>query len=268
MPDEPQKPGPVILLATPCFGGLVHQSYMLSVCKLMRCAEREGFALDLALLGSDALITRSRSVLVAKFLDMPQATHLLFVDADIAFEPEQFLRLLRFDEDFVAALYPLKSVDWDALPRRAVAGEPLRSAGLTYVGTLLESPRRQVRDGFATAKYAGTGFQLIRRAVFERLIAAHPELHFTSVHTIAREAPRSDNLYALFDCQIDPETGEYLSEDYAFCRRWRALGGDIWLDLKSALTHVGSDHFRGDATVRLEGANKAAERSGDGEGEP
>lgn len=242
---------PVILLATPCFGGLVQQSYMLSVCKLMRRAEAEGFTLDLALLGSDALITRSRSVLVAKFLDTAEATHLLFVDADIAFEPEQVLRLLRFDVEFAAAFYPLKSVDWDALPRRAVGGEPLRAAGLTYVGSLLEPPQRRVRDGFATAKYAGTGFQLVKRAVFERLIAAHPELRFTTVHTVAREAPRSDNLYALFDCLIDPETGEYLSEDYAFCRRWRALGGDIWLDLRSTLVHVGADHFRGDTTARF-----------------
>ena len=108
-----------------------------------------------------------------------------------------------------------------------------------------------MRDGFVTAKYAGTGFQLIRRTVFERLIAAHSELRFTSTHTIAREAPRSDNLYALFDCQIDPNTGEYLSEDYAFCRRWRALGGDIWLDLESTLTHVGADQFRGDTRVRF-----------------
>jgi hypothetical protein len=251
LPEATTIDRPVILLATPCFGGLVHQSYMLSVCKLMRAAEREGFTLDLALLGSDALITRSRSVLVATFLDMPKATHLLFVDADIAFEPEQMLRLLRLDVDFAAAFYPLKSVDWDALPARAVAGEPLRGAGLTYVGTLLEPPLRRTREGFATAKYAGTGFQLIRRAVFERLVAAHPELRFKSTHTIAREAPRGDNLYALFECQIDPETGEYLSEDYAFCRRWRALGGDIWLDLESSLTHVGADHFRGDTTTRF-----------------
>ena len=198
---------PVIMLATPCFGGLVQQGYMLSVCKLMRRAQEEGVSLELALLGSDALITRSRSVLVAQFLDHPTATHLLFVDADIVFEPEQVLRLMRFDRDFVAALYPLKSTDWDALPARAVAGEPLRGAGLTYVGTLLEPPERRVEDGFATAKYAGTGFQLIRRTVFEQLVAAHPELRFRSVHTIAREAPRSDNLYALFDCEIDAATG-------------------------------------------------------------
>ena len=248
MPSSAQTP--VILLATPCFGGMVHQGYMLSVCKLMQAAPEAGFALELALLGGDALITRSRAVLVAKFLDMPMASHLLFVDADIAFEPEQVLRLLRADKEFAAAFYPLKATDWDAVPRRVVGGETLRGAGLSYVGTLRDPPGRCIEGDFATAQYAGTGFQLIKRTVFERLIAAHPELRFTSVHARRGNLPESDNLYALFDCHIDPDTGAYLSEDYAFCRRWRALGGDIWLDLRSRLTHVGADEFHGDAATR------------------
>jgi hypothetical protein len=230
---------------------------MLSVCKLMRCAARENFILDLALLGNDALITRSRSILVAKFLDMPQATHLLFVDADIAFEPEQFIRLLRFDKDFAAAFYPVKAIDWDSIPKRVVGGESLNAAGLSYVGTLLDPPERRLEDDFATAKYAGTGFQLIKRRVFERLIAAHPELRFTSMHALDRNVRQGENLYALFDCQIDRDTGEYLSEDYAFCRRWRALGGDIWLDLRSKLTHIGADYFRGNTTLRYRQADEA-----------
>jgi hypothetical protein len=183
-------------------------------------------------------------------MDYPKATHLLFVDADIAFAPEQFYRMLGFDKDFVAGLYPLKTIDWEALPARVVAGEKLQSAGLSYVGTLIDPAKRTIEDGFATAQYAGTGFQLIKRGVFEKLIAAHPELRFNSIHALAREAPKSPNLYALFDCMIDPATGVYLSEDYAFCQRWRALGGDIWLDLKSKLTHVGPDHFKGDAAAR------------------
>ena len=244
---------PLIVLATPCFGGLVHQGYMLSVCKLVKAADKAGFDLELLLLGGDALISRARAHLVARFLDMACATHLLFVDADIVFEPEAVLRLLRADKDFCAAFYPLKTIDWDAIPRRVVAGETLEQAGLSYVGTLLGPPERVTEGDFATALYAGTGFQLIRRPVFERLIAAHPELRFRAVHTGSPTAPAGDNLCALFDCLIDPETGVYLSEDYAFCRRWRALGGDIWLDLKSELTHVGAQAFRGDTTSRQGG---------------
>ncbi len=248
-PASPARP--VLLVATPCFGGLVHHGYMLSICALMDRAAGEGFAVDLALMAGDALITRSRSVLVARFLDHARATHLLFVDADIAFEPEQVIRMLRFDRDFVAGLYPIKSVDWAAVPRRVVAGETLASAGLTYVGTPFEGADARVEDGFATARYAGTGLQLLKRCVLQRMVAGHPELRFRAVHTLAGAQPRSENLCALFDPEIDRETGAYLSEDYAFCRRWRALGGDIWLDLRSRITHVGTDQFRGDAATRF-----------------
>ena len=247
--DPPARP--LILVATPCFGGLVHHGYMLSICALMDRAAGEGFAVDLALMAGDALITRSRSVLVARFLDHARATHLLFVDADIAFEPSQVIRMLRFDRDFVAGLYPLKSVDWAAVPRRVVGGETLRGAGLTYVGTPLEGTEARVEAGFAAARYAGTGLQLLKRCVLERMVAAHPELRFRTIHTLEADQPRSENLYALFDPEIDAETGAYLSEDYAFCRRWRALGGDIWLDLRSKITHVGADRFTGDAATRF-----------------
>ncbi len=241
---------PLILLATPCFGGLVHQRYMLSVCALMRALPAAGIALDLALLDGDALITRARSVLVARFLDLTTATHLLFVDADIGFEPEQVLRLLAADKDFCAAFYPLKSTDWDAVPRRAVAGETLASAALTYVGLLEDEAVRRTDGAFATATYAGTGFQLIKRRVLERMIAAHPELRFATTHARAGALPASGNMFALFDPIVEPGTGTYLSEDYSFCRRWRALGGEIWLDLRSRLTHVGPDAFHGDAAAR------------------
>src|SRR5260370_38406532 len=99
---------PFVVVATPCFGGLVNQSYMLSILKLVQQAAAGEFDIDVVMLGGDSLITRSRSVLVSRFLDNPRATHLMFVDADIAFEPEQFLRLLRFGRDFVPGGCPLR----------------------------------------------------------------------------------------------------------------------------------------------------------------
>lgn len=242
---------PRIVLATPCFGGLVHHGYMLSVCRLLDAAPRLGLHVDLALLAGDALITRARAALVARVLDDASATHLLFVDADIGFEPEQLMRLLRAGRDVAAAFYPLKSVDWEALPARAVAGEPLRAAGLSYVGTLLPETERRTEGGFATASYAGTGFMLATRAALQRMAAAHPELRFTGVHARPGRLPASGNLYALFDCLIDPGSGAYLSEDYSFCRRWRALGGEIWIDCESRLIHTGADDYAGDAAARF-----------------
>jgi hypothetical protein len=81
------------------------------------------------------------------------------------------------------------------------------------------------------------------------MMAAHPNLRFSAAH-VAAAPSLSPNQYALFDCMIEPETGVYLSEDYTFCRRWRDLGGRIWLDAQSGLIHVGQYEFAGDPSRR------------------
>src|SRR5271165_3934100 len=142
---------PLILIATPCFGGVVSQSYMLSVIRLMSYAKSAAFEVSLSMLGYDALISRARSTLVAAFLDHLAATHLLFVDADISFEPQQVERLLNFDREFSGALYPVKTIDWESIPRRCVErGESVRQAGLSYVGTLCPVSERKQIGEFAT----------------------------------------------------------------------------------------------------------------------
>ncbi len=241
---------PFVIIGTPCFGGLVTHGYMNSVVTLMDRAAGLGFRVGLKLLANDALVTRARAAIVAAMLDQPEATHLLFIDADISFPPEQVARLLALDRDMVAATYPVKSIDWDAIPARHVNNqEPLAEAGLVYVGKLCEGASAKSEAGFATADYAGTGFLLIKRAALLKMIAAHPEAKYRAVQSFP-PSPGSDHLYALFDCVID-EQGTYLSEDYAFCRRWRKLGGEIWLDRTSMLTHTGPYSFPGNAASRF-----------------
>jgi len=259
---------PSILVATPRFGGMVSQTYMLSVIRLMSYAKSAEFDVALTMLGCDALISRARSTLVAAFLDNPGATHLLFVDADISFEPQQVERMLRFDKDFTGALYPLKSMDWELIPQRCVeGGENLRQAALSYVGNLSPEAERKQEGDFVTGLYAGGGFQLIRRRALERMIAAYPETRFSRVHDLPmsgsrRDVVRSSNLFALFDCIIDPESGAYLSEDYSFCLRWRRIGGEIWMDGASKLNHCGPYEFVGDHASRFYGSKYNGARSG------
>jgi hypothetical protein len=244
-------PRPHVLVATPCYGGLVTQAYTQSMIALMRFAAGDGFDVSLSMLGCDSLITRSRNTLVGCFLEKPEATHLMFIDADISFPPEQVGRMLRFGVDVVGGMYPLKALHWDqaALVRAAGRQEPIASAPLMYVGQLCEGEELACRDGFATGVYAGCGFLMIRRAAIERLIAAYPE---TAYRQWLAYPPRPDApvQHALFECMIDAESGTYLSEDFAFCRRWRAIGGQIWLDTESRLTHTGSYDFSGSPAAR------------------
>lgn len=240
---------PNVIVGTPCYGGLVTHVYVHSLLKLMAFATARGIQVGLWTAAHDSLVTRSRNGIVAGFLDTPDATHLMFVDADTGFEPEQFGRLLAFDEDVVAGMYPVKNLDWSKVARRSAEGgatiEQLREAGLHYVGVPCPPGEREERDGFVTAMYAGTGFMLIRRGALERLVAAHPEMNYRSTQTYPAPPRRSDHQYGFFESMIEPETRTYLSEDFAFCHRWRQLGGKVWLDTQSRLKHVGSYEFQG-----------------------
>jgi hypothetical protein len=240
----------MVFLATPCFGGLVAQHYMQSVLSLVQFAAQANFDITLALLGHDSLITRSRNTLVSQFLNTPSATHLLFIDADISFEPEQVYHMLRFDREFVAGIYPLKVIYWSdpALKRAVTARETFHGAPLLYVGTLCTGAELEREGRFATAIYCGGGFMLLKREVIERMAAAYPESRYSSVHAYSNA--RSDENYALFECMIDKETSAYISEDFAFCQRWRDIGGKIWLDTEGKLVHIGGYNFQGDPKTR------------------
>lgn len=248
---------PHVFLATPCYGGQVTLRYFHSIMNAMVYGTNNRLAITVETLAGDSLITRARNSLVAKFLANGKATHLLFVDADIGFEPSHLVRLLALGEDVAACMYPLKQFFWDgAAVARARGGELITTAPLRYVGAPSTNGSRERRGDFVTADYAGTGFMLISRRGILRLIEAHPELHYATAHVPLDIDPAL--LYALFDTAIDPENGHYLSEDYNFCARWRALGGKIWLDTESSLVHAGAHEFVGAPGGRFAQGSKEA----------
>jgi hypothetical protein len=244
---------PHLVVATPCYGGLVTSAYTLSLLGLQHACRVNGVELNWLLGSGDALITRVRASLVTSFLDIPDATHLLFIDADIGFDPSQVFRLMSFGADVVAAAYPVKNIDWNKVRRAIKEDRPNpASASLTYVFGLEDKTRPVMRNGFVKVRQVGNGFLLIRRAALLRLCEAYPQLRYKTVHLQNDPQRDSPHRFALFECMIDPDTGAYLSEDYAFCRRWTDLGGDIWLDLESKLTHVGPMRFVGDLSTQFE----------------
>ncbi|MEV5068945.1 hypothetical protein MRBLMI12_000502 [Microbacterium sp. LMI12-1-1.1] len=217
-----------VLLATPCYGGAVFDIYMRSVLNLTRDARDRGIQVDVLTIAGESLITRARNNIVSTFAE-GDWTDLLFVDGDIGFEPENAWRLLESRHDVCATPYPLKRIDWDSV---SLATTP-RDARTLSINTVVNyAPGATVgADGFAECLDAGTGFMRITRDAVELLIAAHPELEYQAEEGAGRR-------WALFDTML--HNGRYLSEDYAFCRRWQAMGGQVMTDtLAPALAHRG-----------------------------
>lgn len=244
---------PSIFVATPCYGGVATIQYMSSILDLQKACLAKGVGLHVELVGGDALITRARSALAAKFL-ASEATHLLFIDADIAFQPDQVFRLVNAGREVVGGVYPTKSIDW-AKARTAVTNRhrDLLASSVGYVVRFIPNATNSVEvdnGGFGEVAYVGTGFLMLQRSAVQKVCDAHPELRAKLGDMGGRLVP---DAVMIFESMIEPETGQHLSEDYAFCRRWRDLGGAVYADFQSRFTHVGPMAFAGglsDAVAR------------------
>jgi hypothetical protein len=254
MSNSPAAPGTSLVIATPCFGGQISVQYAASLLKLQaRLRSHSGFNLTVRFKDGDALITRARASLISQFLDDADATHLLFVDADIGFEPEQVLRLIQCGAEVCAAVYPLKRIDWAKVKSTIEAARPNpAAAALQYVFEVDDPNAVTAQSGFVKVRYAGTGFLMIRRAALERMCASYPHLRYKRDHSLDA-AVDSEKRFALFESMI-AEDGTYLSEDFAFCKRWGDIGGEIWADLNSRLNHVGQMAFCGDLSSQFAAA--------------
>jgi hypothetical protein len=101
------------------------------------------------------------------------------------------------------------------------------------------------RDGFMEVREAPTGFMCIKRQVLGRLIEAYPDMQYVPDWPKGTY-PEGGVHYRFFDVMVDPETRRYLSEDYGFCRIWEAIGGKIFVDANSNLSHQGERLYTGD----------------------
>jgi len=213
-----------IHFCTPCYGGQILEGCFSSYLRFSILATKYGIPFSVDTLINESLVSRARNSLVAKFLANPEATHLMFVDADIAFNPDDVLRLVLHNKGVVCGAYPMKSI-----PNR-------------YVLNIVENARHE--DPLYEVSTSGTGFMLIKREVIEDMISKMPELkHKDSVGLGAKYEPF---MYALFDTMID-EHQHYLSEDWTFCKRVREVCGTrVWIDTNIKLDHLGHHKFQGD----------------------
>ncbi len=235
-----------VLIAVPCYDQQVTESFMMSLLDSLIFYTRAGVQFSITTL-SDSLISRARNILVAKFMGMEGYTHLMFIDSDIGFTRDAMIKMLWHDKDIVTGSYPIKEIDWNKVQssvQNGVTSDKLLESSLRFVVNPIKTNQQEIElDKGAISVYdAGTGFMLIKRQVFERLMTEYPHLKFID-DTGTLNENENKYAYALFNSFVENE--RFLSEDYGFCRYWQDIGGKIWTDPTISLTHVGRIKFRG-----------------------
>lgn len=230
--------GMKILVGTPTYNGQVTGQYTRSLLSLFQAY---GPALTWETTKA-VMITWARNYLASATL-AGDYTHLLFIDADVEFDVSLIKRMLDLDQPLVAAAYPMRALN---IPAFHAAAQRYANPNVAFTAALnfpieLEEPRVE-RDEFYRAIFAPTGLMLIKREVLERLVSAHPELLCDAAGSYYAQEGLKQVLQC-FEALPNPN-GVMMGEDFSFCKRWRDLGGEIWVTFDESLGHTGPYTFR------------------------
>jgi hypothetical protein len=204
----------------PCYGGMLTESTFMSYIKWANTCRQLNIDWTMETMTNESLISRARNTLTAKFLLNKDSTHLMFIDADIGWEPWHLLVMLDRQKDVIGGLYPMKSL-------------PVKWCVNGFDGAE-EGP-----NGLQEVTKTGTGFMLIKREVFEKL-DKHPAVKPFN-NDIGLDPALNPHMKTYFDTAV--RENRYYSEDWTFCENWRDLGGKIWVDKRVLLKHTGTYVF-------------------------
>ncbi len=209
-------------IATPSYTGKVDNSYMFSLLQSIPKLEAAGIGFDHYLLSYNCHVDDGRNAIVRDFL-LSDCTDLVFIDADVAWQADDLVKLIKHDRDVVAGVYPKRASHDLDFP---VWVEP---------GTTLQADS----DGLVEVSGAPTGFMKIKRHVLEQLVMANKHRQYMGKGTNAGNDPYT----VVFERAI--EDGHRWSGDYNFCRVWRKAGGKVFVDPYMYLSHIGEVDFSG-----------------------
>jgi hypothetical protein len=244
-----------LFVATPMYGGQCAGMYTRSIADLTAICARYQVQVQLYFLFNESLITRARNYCADEFM-RSNATHMMFIDSDIGFDPNDVIALLALmteesDYDVMGGPYPKKCISWEKIKQavdKGVADED-PSALEKYVGDYVFNPKNgqtEIPLGQPVeVREIGTGFMMIRRRTFEEYGKFFPLQSYKPDHVRTAAFDGSREIMAYFDCIIDPESKRYLSEDYMFCYNVQKANMKVWFCPWMKLSHVGSYVFGG-----------------------
>ena len=244
---EQKTKTPQLFVATPMYGGLCHGQYTLGMIQMVSVFTQHRVPFQYAYMMNESLITRARNSLANDFLET-EATHLMFIDADIGFNPSDILSMINANKDIICGIYPKKEIDWVQVSEAVKAGkspQELKNHTGAFVVNLVDdakSAQGAMNEPIQIAN-GGTGFMLIQRDVIERLqqvVKSYVNDVLDLSGTMGRE-----RIYELFPVFIEEGSERLLSEDYGFCKIARDNGIKIWAAPWATLAHMGSYLFEG-----------------------
>ena len=261
-----------LFLATPMYGGQCAGMYTRSIADLAAICAKYQIPLQLYFLFNESLITRARNYCADEFL-RSDATHMIFLDSDIGFNPQDVIALLALQDDdsefdVIGAPYPKKCISWEKVKQAVDKGIADEDPNVLekYVGDYVFNPKGDQKEiplgNPVEVREIGTGFMMIRRKTFEKYRDTFPQLHYKPDHIRTEAFDGSREIMAYFDCIIDPSSKRYLSEDYMFCYNVQKAGMKVWFCPWMQTQHVGMYVFGGSlADLASIGASATADAS-------
>ena len=251
---------PHIIFLTPCYNSSLYCTYTESLLQTMFMCKDLGIEATVHFCRNDSLVTRARNNLIAKAMHIKTATHFMFIDADITWNPFDIVKLLVADKHIVGGIYPIKNYEWDKiisnpqvindiLARKKKSQLNAMYTDQAFVQTNMvrynanyKSNMLEIQNNLTQVRHLATGFMMIQRNVIELMSKAFPQTKYVDdVNFLS--GSENDFAYALFDCGV--EDGHYFSEDWMFCHRWTKMGGEVHADITIDLDHTGIETYKG-----------------------
>jgi len=233
------------------YGGMCTGYYTQSLLTLGPVLNQNGYDMAYSAMFNESLIQRGRNALAHGFMQRPECTHLMFIDADIKFNPQDIIKMIEADKDIICGIYPKKEINWVEVEKAVKEGVPTdklktRTASVVvnlkdYAGsvTVPVSEPVEIFNG-------GTGFMLIKRNTFEVMKSVVNS--YNNDVLFLDGGISNDRITEYFACAIEPGTERLLSEDYFFCWKAREAGLKVWAAPWAQLGHFGSYLFEGGLT--------------------
>lgn len=259
-----------LFLATPMYGGQCAGMFARSVADLTALCTHYGIGLQMYFLFNESLITRARNYCCDEFI-RSDATHLMFIDSDIGFNPQDVIAMLALADDespydIISGPYPKKCISWEKVKLavdKGFADEDPNNLE-KFVGDYVFNPKSgagsiPIGEPVEVLE-SGTGFMMIRKNTLIKFAEAFPQYNYRPDHVRTEHFDGTREIMQFFQAEIDPKSKRYLSEDYWFCQKVQEIGLRNWLCPWIKLQHVGTYIFGGSlADLAQVGASATAD---------